>query len=156
MRNILLIIAGALAIGGCKKDKFTTAPQITFKTISPQAMPSNLISTAQESAPKLVVNVTDQEGDLGFINGKDTSRIYIKNLRNNRLDSLVLPDIRSVAGKRFQADISVNLYPYMGSSCTTGPRPRVDSVFFEVYVKDFAKNKSNVIRTDIPALLLCQ
>lgn len=155
MRNILLIIAGALAISGCKKDKFTTAPQITFKTISPQSMPSNLISTAQESAPKLVVNVTDQEGDLGFIDGKDTSRIYIKNLRNNRLDSLVLPNIQAAAGKRFQADISVNLYNYMGV-CGGGPLPRADSVYFEVYVQDFAKNKSNVLRTDIPALLLCQ
>lgn len=155
MRNILLIIAGALAIGGCKKDKFTTAPQISFKTIAPQSMPSNLISTAQESAPKLVVNITDQEGDLGFINGKDTSRIFIKNLRNNKLDSLVLPDIQSAATKRFQADISVNLYNYIGP-CSSGPRPKVDSVYFEVYVKDFAKNKSNVLRTDIPVLLLCQ
>jgi hypothetical protein len=156
MRNILLIIAGALAIGGCKKDKFTTAPQITFKTIAPQGMTSNLPSTLQESAPKLVVNVTDQEGDLGFIKGKDTSRVYIKNLRNNKLDSLILPNIQAVAGKRFQADISVNLYQYMGTSCSTGPRPRVDSVNFEVYVQDFAKNKSNVVRTTIPALLFCQ
>jgi hypothetical protein len=155
MRNILLIIAGALAISGCKKDKFTTAPQITFKTISPQAMPSNLISTNQGSAPKLVINITDQEGDLGFINGSDTSMIFIKNLRNNRLDSLVLPDIQSAATKRFQADISVNLYNYMGA-CGIGPLPRADSVYFEVYVKDFAKNQSNVLRTDIPALLLCQ
>jgi uncharacterized lipoprotein YajG len=155
MRNILLIIAGALAISGCKKDKFTTAPQITFKTIAPQGMSSVLPITQQESAPKLVINVTDQEGDLGFINGKDTSRVYIKNLRTNRLDSIFLPDIRVAAGKRFQADISVNLYQYMGG-CSSGPRPKVDSVFFEVYVQDFAKNKSNVIRTDIPALLFCQ
>jgi hypothetical protein len=154
MRNILLIFAAALAISGCKKDKFTTAPQISFKDISPQTMPSTLLNTQAESAPKLVVNVTDAEGDFGFIPNKDTSRIYIKNLRINKLDSLFLPDIQTVAGKRFQADISVNLYQYMGA-CSPGPRPKTDTTFFEVYVVDFAKNKSNVIRTGIPALLRC-
>jgi hypothetical protein len=155
MRNILLIIAGALAISGCKKDKFTTAPQITFKTISPQSMSSVLPITQIEAAPKLIINVTDQEGDLGFIADQDTSMVFIKNLRNNKLDSVRLPNIQAAASKRFQADISVNLYQYMGV-CSSGPRPRVDSVYFEVYVQDFAKNKSNVISTGIPALLVCQ
>jgi len=154
MRNILLIIVAVIAVSGCKKDKFTTAPQITFKTISPQDMPSNLLITQAESAPKLIVTVTDSEGDLGFKAGSDTSKIFIKNLRTNRLDSMILPDIQSAATKRFQADISVNLFAYMGG-CSSGPRPKTDTTYFEVYVQDFAKNKSNVIRTDIPALLRC-
>jgi hypothetical protein len=155
MRNILLILVASVTFAACNKDKFTTAPQIKFKTIDPQVMPSSFTSVQQASAPKLVITVTDAEGDLGFINGEDTSKIFIKNLRINKLDSLVLPDIQRVAGKRFEADISVNLFRYMGG-CSAGPRPRIDSSFFEVYVVDFAKNKSNVIRTDIPALLLCQ
>ncbi len=34
------------------------------------------------------------------------------------------------------------------------PRPFVDTLYFEVYVTDFAKNKSNVIKTDKPVYLI--
>jgi hypothetical protein len=94
------------------------------------------------------VHVTDGNGDLGFNEGKDTSMIFVKNITTARLDSFILPDLSSVAGKNFEADIEVSLFNVLGAS--TRPRPKVDTLYFEVYVTDFAKNKSNVIVSGDP------
>ena len=58
MKVILsLLILFALAVAGCNKDKFTTAPQVKIKSISPHTVENgNLIS--------LEGRYTDQEGDL--------------------------------------------------------------------------------------------
>ncbi len=146
MRYIVLTTISFLLFLGCKKDKFTTAPQISFKSVSPDAY-SN--STRDENLPVLTIKVTDAEGDLGFKTGKDTSYIYITNLRTNRFDSAVLPDIRQVAVKNFEAEIKVNLKQFLGV-----PVNRRDTIFFDVYVKDFAKNKSNVLKTERPVYFI--
>ena len=143
MRYSFLIIATILFFTACKKDKYTTAPQITFKSYKP-ANGSNRSTLANE--PKLILEITDAEGDLGFNNGKDTSRIYIKNLLTNRIDSPFLPNLTSVAQKNFKADIEAGLFTVMGGR-SSGTRPYSDTIQFEVYVKDFAKNKSNVLVT---------
>jgi hypothetical protein len=132
-----------LLLWGCKKDKFTTAPQISFKSFSPNAY-SN--STADENLPVLTIKVTDAEGDLGTKAGKDTSYIYFTNLRTNRFDSVMLPDITAIALKNFDAEIKVNLKQFLGVPNNS----KRDTIFFDVYVKDFAKNKSNVLKTDQP------
>lgn len=147
MRYIILIIAVLFLFSACKKDKFTTVPQITFKSIKPNAAFSN-IPFNQQVIPVLTFEVTDAEGDLGYIDGSDTSKVYIKNLLNGKEDSMVLPDISTVALKNFKGDISITLSTVLGGS--NRPRPKTDTLFFEVYVTDFAKNKSNVIITSDP------
>jgi hypothetical protein len=151
MRNILIIIAAVLALTACKKNKFTTAPQISFKKISPNTIAFN--NTVPELAPVLVIRVTDSEGDIGFKDGSDTARVYIKNLVRNKIDSVIMPDIKNAATKNFEADIVLNMSKYIlcrqGGSAT----PRTDTAFYEIYVTDFAKNKSNIIRTESPVLI---
>jgi hypothetical protein len=153
MRYTIISILLLLGFGACKKDNFTTAPQIKFKSISPDFAASNITTVNKESAPKLTIEVTDAEGDLGFIIGKDTSRVYVKNLKSNNIDSFNFPDLQTGAGKNFKADVVVNLFDAL--ECVSGPRPRTDTLYFEVYVKDFAKNKSNVIITDKPVYFRC-
>ena len=133
-----------LLFTACKKDKFTTAPQITFKSIKPDTWVRG--TTNDADFPFLTVSITDAEGDLGYIKGQDTSYIYVTNLRTNRFDSLVLPNISQVATKNFKAEIVVNLKKFLGVPNTT----KKDTIYFDVYVKDFAKNKSNVLRTEKP------
>jgi hypothetical protein len=151
MRNILIIITAALALTACKKNKFTTAPQISFKKIAPNTIAFN--NTVPELAPILTIRVTDAEGDIGFKPGSDTARVYIKNLLRNRLDSVLMPDIRNAATKNFEADIVVNMSQYVLCKQGGSATPRTDTAFYEIYVTDFAKNKSNIIRTETPILV---
>ena len=147
MRNTILIAVLSLIIISCSKDKFKVEPQIKFKSIKPNTASSS-ITRDNLNIPVLTVSVTDGNGDLGYIAGKDTSYIFIKNLTTNRQDSFVLPNLSSVAGKNFEADIAVTLFNVLGGS--SRPRPKTDTLFFEVYVRDFAKNKSNVIVSNDP------
>ncbi len=151
MRYTLLILVFAISYSACKKDKFTTVPQISFKSVKPNVAFSN-IPFSQQEIPVLTLTVTDAEGDLGFINGKDTSRVFFKNLLTNREDSIILPNIFTAAVKNFKGDILINLASVLGAS--NRPRPKTDTLFFEVYIKDFAKNKSNVIKTSDPVFYI--
>jgi len=153
MRYILSIILIALLITGCKKDKFTTVPQISFKSFSPDVW---FLGSPSRPGPQIIIQLTDAEGDFGFNNGKDTSYIYVKNLTTSPfdIDSLKFPVLSNVAEKNFNAEVSFDLSQARGILRGTGIRGRTDTLYFEVYVKDFAKNKSNVIKTDKPFFLV--
>ncbi|MFM6926470.1 MAG: hypothetical protein ACKOU7_13265 [Ferruginibacter sp.] len=146
MRYSLLFTIAILFFTACKKDKYTTAPQISFKSFSALEA-SNYTSVAGQ--PVIVLEVTDAEGDLGNISSTEQSKVYIKNTLTNKEDSLLFPDLRSVSKSNFKADIEVGIRNVLGGrSLPTNQRPYQDTLHFEIYVKDFAKNKSNVILTD--------
>ncbi|MEO6549643.1 MAG: hypothetical protein ABIN94_16700 [Ferruginibacter sp.] len=145
MRNTIIILIISLIAVSCGKDKYTSAPQLKFRSVSPNTVSSGVI-IGSSGIPFITLNVTDLEGDLGFKTGTDTSKIFIKNLLINRLDSFYLPDIQSVASKNFQADIRINTFDILRGS--TKPRPKIDTLIFEIYVQDFAKNKSNIVTTE--------
>lgn len=147
MRYIFFIGFLLLVFTACKKNKFTTVPQISFKSVKPNTAFSN-IPVNQQNIPVLTIHVTDAEGDLGFKAGTDTSYAVIKNLTTGKIDSLRLPDIMQAGTKNFEGDIAITLSSFLGGS--TRPRPKTDTLYYEVYIKDFAKNKSNTIRTDDP------
>ena len=150
MRYTLLIIAVCLLFTACKKDKFTTAPQIKYKSVKPNTFQAG--NTDRDAGPVITVSVTDAEGDLGKP-GKDTVKIYVKNLLTGKIDStLEFPDIAAAAHKDFQGELSINVWSLMPPN--NPPRPRIDTLYFEVYIKDFAKNKSNVIKTDDPIFFI--
>lgn len=154
MRYTLLIAVVFLLFVGCNKDKFTTAPQITYKSLKPNVLSLNLPLTGQE-IPVLTLQVTDAQGDIGFRDGKDTAKLFIKNLLTNKTDStLRLPDLSTVAGKNFQANIEITLRTSILLEGSSRPGPKTDTIYYEVYMKDFAKNKSNVIRTNAPVFLI--
>ncbi len=146
MRYSLLLAIGILFFTACKKDKYTTAPQIEFKSFSP-AEGSNYSTIANQ--PVMILEITDAEGDLGNLSATEVSKVYIKNMLTNKEDSIVFPDLSSVSKSNFKANIEVGLKNVMGGrSLPINQRPYQDTLHFEVYVTDFAKNKSNVILTD--------
>ena len=146
MRYSLLFTIAILFFTACKKDKYTTAPQISFKSFSP-AEGSNY--TTFNDQPVMILEVTDAEGDLGNISSTEQSKVYIKNMLTNKEDSLVFPDLSSISKSNFKVNIEIGLRSVLGGrSLPTSQRPYQDTLHFEVYVKDFAKNKSNVILTD--------
>ena len=148
MRYSLLFSIAILFFTACKKDKYTTAPQIVFKSFNPaEGSTYNRV----DDQPVMVLEITDAEGDLGNISATEISKVYIKNTLTNKEDSIDFPDLRSVSKSNFKANIEIGLFSVMGGrSLPFNQRPYQDTLHFEVYVKDFAKNKSNVILTDKP------
>ena len=121
---------------------------ITFKSFKPG---EGSTRSDKNNPPLMVLEVTDAEGDLGFISATEQSKIYVKNTLTGKIDStFVFPDLRNISKSNFKANIEVGLYGAMGGRPTTPalPRPYQDTLHFEVYLTDFAKNKSNVILTD--------
>lgn len=146
MRYSLLFTIAILFFTACKKDKYTTAPQISFKSFRPA---EGSTRSDRNNPPIMVLEVTDAEGDLGNISPTEQAKIYLKNTLTGKEDSLIFPDLRSASKSNFKADIEVGLFSVMGGrNLPTNQRPYQDTLHFEVYVKDFAKNKSNVLLTD--------
>ncbi|MFT3981474.1 MAG: hypothetical protein QM687_13445 [Ferruginibacter sp.] len=157
MKNVLLIICAGVLFSACKKDKFTTEPKISFENISPNYFSSEFnTSLYKESAPKLILKVTDAEGDFGSTDITDSSMIYIKNLLSNKLDSTEFPDLTRAPKKDFSAEVSINLFDFLVCVDPGPARPRIDTTYFEVYIMDAKKHKSNVITTPKPVYYECK
>ena len=155
MRCTLLISCLLLGLLSCKKDKFTTAPQIKFVNLTPNVAQSDITSTSRDQAPKLIFKITDAEGDFGSKNITDSSMIYVKHLLSNKIDSFRFPDLTSAVKKDFDAEITINLFDALECFAPGPRRPRTDTVFYEFYVQDAKKNKSNVVRTERPLYYRC-
>ncbi|MEZ5028727.1 MAG: hypothetical protein R2765_08075 [Ferruginibacter sp.] len=64
---------------------------------------------------------------------------------------MIFPDLRAANKSNFKAEIDLGLLSVLGGrNLPVNQRPYVDTLYFEVYVTDFAKNKSNVLVTDQP------
>lgn len=136
------MLLGVMA--SCNKDKYTTAPQLKDKGFTANSANSSINF---QNSPRLKLEVTDAEGDLGMIPGKDTSKLFIKNTLTGKIDSLQLfPDLSTVSTKNFRADVEISLFTVLGGrSLPPSQRPYRDTLRFEVWLYDFAKNKSNVV-----------
>src|SRR5690606_10664600 len=147
--RVWLVLLLAVIIVSCNKDKFKDEPQIEFKGFDTNVA-SNF--TSFSSQPHILLNITDKNGDLGFKPGSDTAFIYLKNMLTRRVDSsLHMPDLGSSATRNFEAELEVGLFSVLGGrDLPASQRPYTDTLYFEIYVKDFAKNKSNVILTTEP------
>ena len=71
-------------------------------------------------------------------------------------DSVRFPDLSSAPKNNFQAEVSVSLFDFIACNPSGPAGPNVDTVFYQVYVKDTEGNKSNVITTGKPLLTECQ
>lgn len=159
MRYLLFGVMVILGAASCNKDKYTTTPQIKFKSITPSFL-QNTVGLPTDG-PKLTIEVTDQEGDFGIKENKDTSWVYIKNLSISpyKLDSFLFPKaVTGIVKKNLKADVEIALggdgTPGHGVLASTNQAHHTDTLYFEVYVKDLEKNKSNVIKTDDPLLYI--
>jgi hypothetical protein len=159
MRYLIIALLGSTIFFSCKKSDGNSAPKIKFKSIT-EALYSG--APADSIRPILLLEVADDDGDLGFNDGKDTSYIFIKNLTVApfKIDSFKFPATLSQLPKstfKTYQDVEVDLnannvkLAYQSATATSGRR---DTAFYEVYVKDFAKNKSNVIKTDKPLVFV--
>ncbi|MEI8053859.1 MAG: hypothetical protein WCH52_08950 [Bacteroidota bacterium] len=146
MRTLIIVILSSLFLISCKKDSFTSVPQITYLSISPNSWSSDNHSI---NGPVLTFQLTDLEGDFGF---QDTliSYVYIKNAADslNSPDSIPFPQINISDKRNLNAQVAVDFGAVLPPPHNT--RPYTDTLYFEVYVKDFANHKSNVIKSTDP------
>lgn len=153
MRITLIILIAGFLISSCNKDGFTSAPQITFKSLSPNVWQYPNLDPTQ--GPLLSLQLRDAEGDFGR---QDTSvsYVYVKNITIPpfETDSFPFPDLTGINRTNMDVQVDVVLNNIRNSGNPT--RPYTDTIFFEVYVQDFAKNKSNVIKTPDPLYLVTQ
>ncbi len=155
MRQLIFFVCLFLGFVSCKKDKFTTAPQIKFVSITPNNARSDINSTQIDFAPKLNFKITDAEGDFGSTSPEDSSQIYVKHLLTNNVDSFKFPSLRTPLNKDLEAEVSVNLFDALECRSPGPARPRTDTIYYEFYVRDAKKNKSNVVITDQPLYYRC-
>ena len=141
---ILSFVAGVFL--SCKKDKFSSEPQITYKSLKGNFYDAT-VTGGNFAYPSINFNITDAEGDIDT----DSARIYIKNLKYNTMDSLQFPNLASAKSKNFKAEVNASVEKITKSPGGTGGTIIIlDTIFYEIYVRDQAKNKSNVIKTSDP------
>ena len=81
MKYLILSAILCCLMISCKKGNGNTAPEIKFLSITPAY--KSALSTSGTPPPILTLEIKDAEGDIGFEDGKDTSYVYIKNIKMN-------------------------------------------------------------------------
>jgi hypothetical protein len=142
--RILVLFFIVVVVTSCKKDNFTSTPQISFQSIKPDTWKKGLSPIG--AGPVLSLGLTDVEGDLGFIRGKDTAFVYLQNNLTNKLDSSFFPEMPITNKRNMKVSVDILLTDFLVSTGSD----KTDIIYFDVYVKDFKKNKSNVIKTPQP------
>ena len=141
--KLLIVVLTLIVIVACKKDKFNTTPQLTFKEVNTQVLSPNQVIIFR-------LEYTDKEGDI-----QDT--IYVEKLTRNCPASnfnqrYALPkDIPTQKNTKGEMEIrfayGVNLgYPAIKEpACGTATTPINDSCVFRFALKDKANNVSDTI-----------
>jgi hypothetical protein len=143
--NTKLLIAAAftvLCLTACQKDKFTTKPQLTFKSVNTQVLyPNQLI--------QFTIHYTDREGDI------QNTIFYIQKVTLNCsatgssfVDSMQLTPANVPKQNDAEGDVIVRyLYGVQtGYATLTGPRCAWnDTCYFRFALRDAAKNSSDTV-----------
>ena len=138
MRAKLLIFSAIiLGITACKKDTYTTRPQLTFKSVNGKTFGSN-------SAIIFSIEFTDKEGDL-------QDSIWVQKItRVNGCasfgDRAKIPNFTATSNLKgvFEIGYSTGFVP--GSNYTVLPScSKTDTCYFRFWTRDKAKNVSDTV-----------
>ncbi|MCW3106015.1 MAG: hypothetical protein JWQ09_521 [Segetibacter sp.] len=139
--KILLTIIALGFLAACSKDKYTSKPQLKFKSVN-----TKVLSRGQQIT--FTLEVTDAEGDL-----QDT--IWVQESVKNCSQSggtapYRMPDF--AATKNLKGDIQI-CYSYgINLGCPDIFEPkcngRNDSAIYRFWLQDKAKNKSDTAKSD--------
>ena len=140
MRNTFVIALIALIFISCKKDKFTTKPKLTFKSINTKVLDRRQIIV-------FTLSYTDLEGDL-------QDSIYVEKIEptcplsgfNSKYLIPTFPSSRNSEGD-IQVSFGYNVenYPLIKApQCN-----RNDTCYFRFALKDKAQNVSDTVKSDV-------
>jgi len=143
--KILILLAIPVMFYACKKDTYTTKPQISIKTIN---------RTTLSSGDVLLFDIefTDAEGDI-----QDT--LWVQKISktcpsNTFLSANKVPDFTATSNLKGLLEIG---YSYNTSNQTyqtiQGCGTKNDTTFFKFWLKDKANNRSDTISSENIVLL---
>lgn len=148
-RTHVLIFLSLFAIISCGKDKYTTKPQITIKSITPNEM-------TRDDILSILLEFTDKEGDI-------TDTLYfVKQILNEnqkglpqefQVSNIKLPFYpKAILGEmeiRFARRIGFGV-PLMSDPLTA----QHDTVIFHMAVKDAGGHWSDTVSTQNPIVII--
>ncbi len=140
MRNTILITLVSLIIFSCKKDTYSTTPQLTYKSVNTTHLFPNQVI-------KFNLTVTDAEGDI--IDTMYVQKVSLNCPASNFSERVALPKFPT--NKNIKTDILVSYsnginnpgYTTIASRCTYD-----DSCYFRFMIKDKANHKSDTVRSE--------
>jgi hypothetical protein len=137
MRFIPIFIV-AILFWGCEKNKFTTIPQLKYKSVN-----TKTISGSQSLVLKL--ELTDKEGDFTTLLG--VKRFVPGCPNSNFIDSLkfvIPPDFINSKGKFGEVVVTLNQNDRGSNACfIPGGAIRPDTAVFKFWTRDKAGNVSD-------------
>ncbi|MEN9571077.1 MAG: hypothetical protein RL172_2308 [Bacteroidota bacterium] len=139
MRTTLLLLLISFLFTGCGKDKFTSIPQIKYKS-------ANTTELSRGQVLRFIISYTDKEGDL-------QDSIYIEqsslNCRNTFFkETRAMPAFPKTGNAEGEIEIS---YGYRVPNFPSLREPQCgvnDTCIFRFMLKDNAQNRSDTIRTE--------
>jgi hypothetical protein len=157
MKNIFFIAAVIALFSACTAaPDFSLVPEINFISMSRNTMKQSKFPT---DSIRVVFGFKDGDGD---INIKDTANVFIFDKRQNALqEQYVVPMIPKIgSNKGVSGEITVTIHttcclPPNGKPCEKLSDFPKDSLVYQIYMKDKAGNKSNVIETK-PIFIECK
>jgi len=140
MRNTIVIAFIALIFVGCNKEKFTSRPQLKFKSINTKVLDRGEIVS-------VTLSYTDLEGDLQdslFVQKFEPSCVRSRFTTKYKLPNF--PAVRNSEGEFVVSfGYNVNNYPLI-----TAPLcGRNDTCYFRFVLKDKAQNVSDTVNSDV-------
>lgn len=140
MRNTILIAVVSLIFLGCTKDKFSTTPQLTYKSVSTDRLSPNQVI-------QFSLSFTDAEGDV--VDTMYVQKVSLNCAASNFSERVPIPDFAT--NKNLKADVlvsyanGINNPPYttVASRCNYN-----DTCYFRFMLKDKANNKSDTVRSE--------
>jgi len=148
-RSHVLIFLALFAVVSCDKNKYTTKPQITIKSVSPAEW-------TRDNILSIVLEFTDKEGDI------TDSMYFVKQILNENQKGLPQEFQTSmiklpIYPKAIQGEMEIRFarrigfgVPLMGDPLTA----QNDTVIFHMAVSDRAGNWSDTLTTPNPIVII--
>ncbi len=161
---IFFVLACLIGINSAciKPEQYPREPQITTVALSSDSI--HQFENVNNFTPEpfsLTVGFEDGDGDLGITTDYPQANAFVRDSRTGYIDSLEIPymspagNIKSISGTiefTFPSECCIAL---SGITCSPDAvyNP-VDTVVYEVFIKDRAGNISNIVKAD-PLYIIC-
>lgn len=160
IKNVLSLLCASVTFATCiSPPDYPIEPQIAFSSMTKTVMRQGYGS---EDSVYITLSFTDGDGDLGSAgSSKDSLNVYITDKRNNKPveQTYRIPYVPEAGAKNgISGEIKFLMYTTCCLSlepCRLPPPRAMDTLVYEIYIKDRAGHKSNAVKTN-PIFLQCK
>lgn len=153
MKNLLYVFLACAIVGFVmclRPPDYPIIPRIAFVKMSKNTMKQG---DGLSDSLRLVLSFEDGDGDIG---SNDSLNVFLTDARqaNATPESFRMPFVPEQGAKNgISGEISLLVYTTCClPTCSSPQRKDMDSLYFDVFIKDRASHKSNVVRTPLIGL----